>query len=88
MEGFINHIQARNELAKDWAAKFKEWAQREITFGRLPPSCRPGGQGGLPFSGPRTSGAVFSAMVSKGEIARSRNAALFNEAFVQAEARS
>ena len=87
MEGFINHIQARNELAKDWAAKFKEWAQREIGFGRLPPSCRPGGQGGLPFGVPRTSAGVFASMVGKGEMARNRNAALFNAAFEQPEAR-
>jgi hypothetical protein len=87
MEGFINHIQARNELAKDWAAKFKEWAQREIGFGRLPPSRRAGGQAGLPFGSARSSGAVFANLLSKGEVARNRNAALFNEAFQQPEAR-
>lgn len=84
MEGFLNYIQARNEVAKDWAAKFREWAQREITFGRLPPSCRPGAQGGLSLiqgsrNGVPSSGAtsVFASMTSKGDQARVRNAQAF-----------
>jgi hypothetical protein len=78
MEGFLNFSQARNDTAKDWAAQFKVWATKELTYGRLPPSRQPGGQSALELGHPRRS--AFSALASaasKGERARMNNAAVF-----------
>lgn len=75
MEAFIDFSQARNDQAKDWAAQFKVWAAKELSYGRVPPSRRPGAQGGLDLV---RSGSVFAGMTSsRGERARVNNAAAF-----------
>jgi hypothetical protein len=77
MAGFVDYSLARNELSKDWAAAFRLWATKEISYGRLPPSLRVGAQAGLPLS----QGSAFAGLTARnqspGERARMNNAAAF-----------
>lgn len=81
MSGFIDYSVARGERVKEWAAAFKVWAARELSFGRRPPSARLGAQGGLALAVAGTPGKFGSPPGrSRAEHVRAHNAAMFGTA--------
>jgi hypothetical protein len=77
MDRFIDYSVARGERAKDWAAAFRSWAARELSYGRRPPGHNPGAQALLELSRPSASAAFAKLATTRGERARVNNAQAF-----------